>query len=531
MTAQKRWHVYQGGKSIGLMTAHEIRHALRAGSVDPFDLVALEGSQIKTELVEVDEIFQEDTSAKSVPAPASDAAEIEGDQEAQGAVNASPPSPREVRPAPPKVAAAPPAEPAPPTPRPAPPPAVSSNRPAAPRTPAAKPSVKPSGEGTNPRAPKPAPQQFEFAQQEALQQKKRQQRAAAKNEVTAMTSIPKEESSKPAERSEKKSARSAAAAAAERKKKEKKFYLTDEKNRVLGPLSATEVQSLFYRGILGKTVKVQKSGTNRKIPIRQFISAYSGKRMKALAEDAGVKGGANSPLPSSKVLHELYHLMNSKKLAENRVMWPSIGLMLLGVALGLLLFYLTDNQNGKGLETGRRNAIRKNLIQSDLPESKKPEAEKKAPPKESRPPKIKPRSSVKKNDRPPPSSRRPATTRRTRRVSPPPPAPRTPEPTVAPSRPANTPAPAPPPRGPIANARENAGAVLTVGPLSFSAADLSACQVKCEIDFRDSQGETLTGVFFKGAYAEQLAGKRTVVLTGSSKIQGGKLVLFIQDIR
>lgn len=53
-----RWIIYSGSEQFGPWNASRIRDELRAGRVDPFDMVCLEGSQIKKPLIEVDEIFE-----------------------------------------------------------------------------------------------------------------------------------------------------------------------------------------------------------------------------------------------------------------------------------------------------------------------------------------------------------------------------------------------------------------------------------------------------------------------------------------
>ena len=73
----KRWNVYHGNDHLGLKTAKEIREALRQGTLDPFDKVALEGSNIREDLVEVDEIFKETPEDVEIaPAPKAVAAPV-----------------------------------------------------------------------------------------------------------------------------------------------------------------------------------------------------------------------------------------------------------------------------------------------------------------------------------------------------------------------------------------------------------------------------------------------------------------------
>ncbi|MCX6118917.1 MAG: hypothetical protein NT027_15375 [Proteobacteria bacterium] len=52
-----RWTVYSRDKTFGPWSAQQVREEMRAGKIDPFDMVSKEGSSIKRPLVEVDEIF------------------------------------------------------------------------------------------------------------------------------------------------------------------------------------------------------------------------------------------------------------------------------------------------------------------------------------------------------------------------------------------------------------------------------------------------------------------------------------------
>ncbi len=53
----QRWLVHSGVEVFGPWTAEEVRSQLRAGRIDAFDLVSLEGSARKRPLVDVDDIF------------------------------------------------------------------------------------------------------------------------------------------------------------------------------------------------------------------------------------------------------------------------------------------------------------------------------------------------------------------------------------------------------------------------------------------------------------------------------------------
>ncbi len=66
----KRWNVHHGNENLGLKTAKEIREDLRKGTLDPFDKVSAEGSNIREDLIEVDEIFKETQEDDQFPASA-----------------------------------------------------------------------------------------------------------------------------------------------------------------------------------------------------------------------------------------------------------------------------------------------------------------------------------------------------------------------------------------------------------------------------------------------------------------------------
>ena len=52
-----RWYVHRNDQQHGPFMAEEIRQGLRDGHFDPFDLISREGSHVRVELMEIDEIF------------------------------------------------------------------------------------------------------------------------------------------------------------------------------------------------------------------------------------------------------------------------------------------------------------------------------------------------------------------------------------------------------------------------------------------------------------------------------------------
>ncbi len=64
-----RWYVHKDNQAHGPYTAAELRASLREGRFDPFDHVNREGSKVRLELVEVDEIFTDEKPDLSITTP------------------------------------------------------------------------------------------------------------------------------------------------------------------------------------------------------------------------------------------------------------------------------------------------------------------------------------------------------------------------------------------------------------------------------------------------------------------------------
>ena len=58
-----RWFIVHAGKEQGPYTAEELRSAVRRGDVDPFDVIFQEGSAVRRVLIDVDAVFDSDSSA------------------------------------------------------------------------------------------------------------------------------------------------------------------------------------------------------------------------------------------------------------------------------------------------------------------------------------------------------------------------------------------------------------------------------------------------------------------------------------
>ncbi len=502
----KRWNVHHGSENLGLKTAKEIREALRKGTLDPFDKVSAEGSNIREDLIEVDEIFKETQDEDdSVPAQGMRVSELShGTNSGTGTGTTIALATGPVRPAnsgsgsgagsgintgmnPSKS-------------RVGPPPNFSASFAADPNQPRTNPP--PTTAGGVPLSWR-TDQSADFREQ------------------------------------------------VDSKSNQKRYYLID-KSKILGPLSGLEIQSLYNRGVLGAKVKVQRIGGTRSIPVAQFIASYSEDRLKELTEDGKLNQKVSSP--SSKVLNELSRVANAQKIAQGRKNKTYLIMLLSGLILGVLLFVVVDSSRSskrsddRDKDDGRRGSRPKLLQQSPNEGLDDNEDEGSSP-----------RRSPKANRASPPSPKanRPAVKPEPVLVERPSKAPAKPpkkSPAVAPAASAPAAAPlvvkAPPTKtvapvttpapkkvvdkeGAIARAvNSNARSIQKIGPLSFSMGALDSCPSKCSLVFRDLTGATIKAVFFKSAYYEQLKkSSGSVYLTGNARREGGEATIFIQDIQ
>lgn len=466
---EKRWNVYHGSDYLGLKTAKEIREALRRGSLDPFDRVSIEGSNIREDLIDVDEIFRESTGHFA--------------EDPNGTIVADRPM------------------------------AVGER-------------------SSREHTPSPAPS-FAPAAASSSQNWRPESSAMRLKEDMAQPDALKTPS--------------------------KRYYIID-REKVLGPLAAHEIQSLYNRGVLNKKVKVQKIGSQRTMSIGQFISSYSGDRMKELVEDGKIPQQIGVGSPSSKVLTELARMAGSRRVSQQRQQKTIVLVSAIVLLVGLVIYLVVQQSRGPSRSNAPRAAseanrqtesvqrVRPRLIQkapsapapaaapSSEPSEPKATSRKEAPRTVVKPLPTTPKKVAREVAAPParaPEKPRPSASKKVA-AAPPPPQPSTPPPqNQEPAREAPPPSPAPTASGgPIARAIAGAGRIQTVGPLTFQAAALEECASKCNLSMRDANGANMRVVFFKNAYYDALKVRsKGVTLTGSTKMERGELTLIIQDLR
>jgi hypothetical protein len=457
---EKRWNVYHGNDYLGLKTAKEIREALRQGTLDPFDKVSREGSNIREDLIEVDEIFRE---TGHVP---SESAQFSSDNSEGTFVGERSPL---------------------------------------------MPSV---GESAG-SAPRSQRQERPEVSTEAAYESDELEDFSQRNDTGSRNS------SNPSNPSNSSNST-------------KRYYLID-RSKVLGPLSALEIQSLFNRNMLNKKVRVQKIGNEKTIHITQFIASYSGDRLKELTEEGRVPQSIGVGSPSSKVMNELARMASSRRVAQDRKNHAYLVMSLVGLILGAVVYVLyeqsTSSHSREPHAVGVEERSEETEPVTNKPTKSRPRLVQKAPEPVARPepPKKKPEKARAEPARPEP-------TKRVETQAKPAPAARKPAPGITRAsqnngegRPTDN---IPQGPGPIAKAIESAGRIQTVGPLTFSNSALENCSGKCTLTLFDGTGASMRAVFFKNAYSEQLRTRaKGAFLTGNTKIIRGELTIFIQDVR
>lgn len=483
----KRWNVHQGSQDLGLMTAKEIREALRRGSLDPFDKVSAEGSNIREDLVEVDEIFKEDLEESAA------------------------------------VASKPVAEEAQPTADGAKPLGFSAPKKAKSRTQSPIPS--PVAQSAPFKIEVQSPAQGLKAKSivhEAVEEAPRTDPPADPNMFAPSWRNP--------------DTASLAAAKDDSKSTQKRYYLID-KSKILGPVSALEIQSLFNRGGMNEKVKVQRIGGTKAIPISQFISSFSEDRIKELTEDGKLNQKVSSP--SSKVLNELARAANAQKIAKSRQNKSYLVFGLGAVLLGIFLLILFESSTTPKRQSESADREGKKSRPKLLQKAQTDNDEEDRKPREATQPKRaeKPAASPAKQSRSSPTPKaakaaKPATARQAARVAESRPAPQKVA-VVKPRAPEPTPIPVPVKKvSPIERAMNSGGGVQTVGPLNFSMTALESCPSKCNLILRDSSGVSIKAIFFKSAYYDQLKrNPNNVFVSGSMRKEGSNATILIQDVR
>jgi hypothetical protein len=498
----KRWFVHRNNQSMGPWTADAIRAALREGTIDPFDLVNAEGSPVMRELVEIDEIFQtENVDYKDARGAAAAATtSISTTKKTQGGILALAEPNIEKR--------------------------VASNR-----------------TSTSSR-----PQDATFFTK---------LRGREKPKLRAPQPI--SEGNLTYDR-----AKSAMSESVGKYSDPKRYFLIDARGRILGPKSAGEIQSLYYRGVLDQNVHVRKNQSDVSVSIVRFVEVYAqakggGKRAPVIAAHP-VPVGGGLPQPGKFQEFRENAVTNMKVLQTSKYLtMVSIICLIVSAGFGLYIYQnsvasrdssasrkgviinrttkkLSKLTAKKGIDKREESAVpltqsnameaddqREEELESTVDNTNKSEDQGRQT--------AKSRENVvadQKNSASATPSRRlelrpgarrlPAVSQTRNRVA----IVRRPNPPLVQARP--TPV-APPPASPIAALAGRNGQVVKIGTLRFREDDLTRCTVKCEINMTDGAGRTIVAKFFKDSFGGQLQGKSNGAVITGRILSGGQAVL------
>lgn len=486
LSLAKRWFIHKDDKSAGPYTGAEIRQLLREGAVDPFDHVSAEGSSVKQELVEVDEIFVSDNVAYQ-------------DQAAGAESGAFVPQVRE-------------------------------------RSFSGREKIV-AGSDTAAAGSSPPGQMIALASD----------MRKLGNSNNLPVPVPKE---------------NAQIVPVPRKKRDpKKYHLIDAKGRVLGPLSPGEIQSLYYRGVVDRSVKVMRDGSTSKVAVGKFVLSYAeAQGMKNLPKQGAhpnIHGASKSALNRLALMRRAQQMRTVSGMAPTTVAILCIAFVLIALTVGLLI------KDGAllsgGDDRGRREAPRG----EDRPPAKKTAPSKRAPertvPKKQKPPQAVSKPPARSVGRTGGALARPGgvrqavkvqrSTRPVAKATPqqvrplyqrpkPPPRPVYTSPRVVqPARPVARPVAsvaAPAVQKPAGNSiasLQNGQTVKGFGPLTFNKDSVDICEGACTVMFFGAGG-SVSVAFFKSAWGPALMSKSgPVYISGSVRKSGGSVKILLNGVR
>lgn len=331
------------------------------------------------------------------------------------------------------------------------------------------------------------------------------------------------------------------------KRDPKRFFLRDAKGRLLGPQSAGEIQSLFYKGVLDKAVKVLKEGSTQAVPVAKFVTVYSERRRKKALQGAHptIVGGM-----STSLLHQVALAKNVRD-ATQKDYRPllALGVFIFGLSIALLAIWLVVDANpdlsAKPPAPAKvdRKASPKNAS-GRLRRPKEFRVKKAAPvakPKFVAP--VKKAAPLKKSSG---VSRSRSQSRATGRATNPKAVPifkaphYTPKPASArytqkrngKSKPSQaTYSASSTPSGPVVSQLAAGQVVTNLGPCTYQVSTVKACGGACSVAFA-GPGGNFTGKFFGDAYKNTLIQKSgSAYISGTVTRQGSQVVIIISGVK
>jgi hypothetical protein len=484
----KAWIVYKDDETLGPFDAAEIRELLRDGTLDPFDQVAQQGSQIKRELVEVDEIFYAENNLKfgSGTSPGSTAAQNVFGSNTEPSISA----------------------------------------------------IKDVGSSPKTSVSTMAPSRDDGPDELDLLTNNS---SSARNMPTVPATVPTPGmkllladhaavatgAGQELVKSDKGRNRSPASRP---RKDPKKFQIVDEAGRVLGPLSAGEIQALFFKGVLGASVRVMKVGTNSKVPVKKFVAVYTqSKGQNHVQQGAHPQMAARPPQVQRGPSYSSPHTANPTQ-------WMVAVMMAIVLAGGGWFGYeLMKNHKisfswfakEKRQSSAKKSKKSKKLNSSkgSLPRPKAYKNKYKKPKKQYFRKKPKKKNSIYKRQTKPKYVQKP-TPRKAKLVRP-----STFKKAYAPKRVAYKPKKSVGYTGPKVSTLRAGMNVSGLGPMAFDVGAVKSCKMKCNVQMVGAGGR-VTVKFFKIHYADKLLSRGgRVWISGLVQKAGGQTTILLNDVR
>ncbi|MEZ4741255.1 MAG: hypothetical protein R3B45_02220 [Bdellovibrionota bacterium] len=504
----KVWLVHRKDQTYGPWPAARIREELRQGTIDPFDLVNLEGSPVMREIIEVDEIFNSADTRKHLT-------QVSYQAESNIAVEES----RITQPSDSFLALA-----------------------------------DPNVENRINRTPKPKQDQATGIIGKIRKKDKAKTRIAPKSEANISYELAKNLRSK------------ASSSNVSSGKESKRYYLIDTKGRILGPHSAYEVQSMYAKGQLDNSITVKKSQSEVSVPIAKFINVYAQARGASSSNASPRAINKQSFNKTDSKSYKKFQYISAQALTGLHLFRSTgaLNFFIAGLILATLFWggiHLFDipplsEIDTPSISTGSTpikksikqesslyfkekkdvsdSNIKKSIQSPEIPIKEMPTKKQAVEKKESASGSTSTvTNQFSNNNKGGGRLRRPSetpkrsfsftkTTQRSTRNK------------IVPINNLN-PQVSPPPRTTqistdIASALAQPGQIVTVGPLSFSPDALNHCELKCEITMVESSGAKINIKFFKEAFNNQLAGRSKKVYVTGRMAQDGKYML-LQNVK
>ena len=165
------------------------------------------------------------------------------------------------------------------------------------------------------------------------------------------------------------------AAKPRQRREPKAYYIVNKSGRVLGPISARVILSLYYKGVVDKSVIVVKNGSRNRVKIEKFVAVYSKMRGDhrpisgvGRSEVAEVGGGGlaqDGRFDTKKVLAATF--LEREKLTH-------IAYALAGFLLFLAIAIVLMSPNHNLLARLRSTVQQINLFEKDSGEERRPQS-------------------------------------------------------------------------------------------------------------------------------------------------------------